>query len=78
MESPAEEEPFTSSYKPWEDEEYGALKMTMSDLKQFITKSMIEVCAGTWPQRTISNVAFLRCLLTLYVLITRKASWMHV
>lgn len=40
----SEEEPFARSYKPWEHEDYGTLKMTMSDLEQFITKSMIEVC----------------------------------
>lgn len=73
----SEEEPFTSYDKPWENEDYGTLKMTMSDLKQFITKSMMEVCADPWPQRTISNVACLRCLLTPYALTTRKASWMH-
>jgi hypothetical protein len=40
----SEEEKHDIVYKVWEVGDYGSLKKSMNDLKQFITKSMIEVC----------------------------------
>ncbi|OOQ86806.1 hypothetical protein PEBR_19672 [Penicillium brasilianum] len=33
---------------PWENDDYGSLKMSMADLKHFITKSMVEMHASTY------------------------------
>ena len=40
----SEEEKHDIVYKVWGEEDYRSLKKSMADLKQFITKSMIEVC----------------------------------
>lgn len=42
MESEGEDYGFERNV--WDDDDYGTLKMSMAELKQFITKSMVEVC----------------------------------
>lgn len=48
----SEEEKYDVVYKIWEEEDYGSLKRSMTDLKHFITKSMVEVCAAIIQMKT--------------------------